>query len=373
MEKIEYYQNNEPADLNILVVNWMDIKNPVAGGAELYSWEICKRFVEEGYTVEFITSKGGGLLDSEKVDNIDIVRMGNFFTIYPNAFFFVSENLKKYDLVIEIVNGPPFLLPIKVPSSKHIVIIFHLPTFIAVSKRLLLLGPLEFIVSRLLLRTFYSNRKVITDGDNTKKELKKLGFNKVYVAEDGLNSYDNLDDESNHKDKIAVILGPLKPWKRIDHGIMAFSVLPSPWKLLILGRGDKRYIKRLQKMVMDMRMEGRVKFLGYADAKTKVSIISRSMVAIITSEKEGFSLTALECQRYGCVPVMYKFPGMENSVIPDITSIVLPDGDIRGMQETLLRLSSDEETLDRLSQQGREFSMRFTWDNTYQKIKSVIN
>jgi glycosyltransferase involved in cell wall biosynthesis len=359
--------------LNILVVNWMDIKNPAAGGAELYSWEICKRFIEEGNTVEFITSKGGSLIDNEKVDNIDIVRIGNIFTMYSKAFFFVSENLKKYDLVIEIVNGPPFLLPIKVPSSKHIVIIFHLPTFIAVSKKLLLLGPLEFILSRLLLRVFYSHRKVITDGDNTKEELKKLGLNEVYVAEDGLNGYDNLDDESNNKDKIAVILGPLKPWKRIDHGIMAFSVLPSPWKLLILGRGDKRYIKRLQNMVRDMRLEGRVKFKGYVDEKAKAYVISKSMLAIITSEKEGFSLTALECQRYGCVPVMYKFPGMENSVIPGITSLVLLDGDIKGIQETLLRLSSDEETLNRLSQQGREFSMRFTWDKTYQKIKNVIN
>lgn len=359
--------------MNILFVNWMDIKNPRAGGAELYSWEICKRLVNDGNVVEFLTSTATELVNNEKMDEINITRIGNDFTLYPKAFFFILENLSRYDLIIEVINGPPFLFPIKIPYSKHIVIIFHLPTFITVSKKLLLFGPSEFILSRFLLYMFYRHRKVVTDGDNTKKELKKLGFTEIYVAEDGLKSCDNDISELNHKDRIVVIMGPLKPWKRIDHGIIAFSILPYPWKLFILGKGDKTYIKKLKDMVIEMGLEQRVTFTGYVDEKTKASIISKSMLAIITSEKEGFSLIALECQQYGCVPVMYKFSGIEHSVIPSITSLVVPDGNIKDIQETLLKISSDEETLNRMSKRAKEFSKQFTWDNTYNKIKNVIN
>lgn len=350
----------------------MDIKNRNAGGAELYSWEICKRLVKDGNTVEFLTSKSKDSLIRETVDWIHIVRIGNNFTLYPKTFFWISQNYEKYDLIIEVINGPPFMLPIKIASSKHIVIIFHMPSFITTSKKLPLLGPFEFIISRFLLRIFYRHRKVITDGLNTKNELNHLGLKNIYIAEDGLNTDESSVNSSQSKEKIVVIIGPLKPWKRIDHGIAAFSVLPDPWKLFIIGRGDKSYTKKIKKMVSSMRIEHRVTFAGYVDVTEKVSIISRSTLAIITSEKEGFSLPAIECQRYGCIPVVYKFPGMESSVIAGITSIVVPNNDIKSMQEALLKISSDQKTLNSMSSHAREFSKQFTWDNTYDKIKRVI-
>ena len=125
-------------------------------------------------------------------------------------------------------------------------------------------------------------------------------------------------------------------------------------------------------MLSSMGIEHRVTFAGYVDETEKVSIISRSTLAIITSEKEGFSLPAIECQRYGCIPIMYKFPGMESSVIAGLTSIVVPNNDIKLMQEALLKISSDQKTLNSMSSYAKEFSKKFTWDNTYDKIKRVI-
>lgn len=358
--------------MNILFLNWLDIKNPNAGGAELYSWEICKRFVKEGNSVEFVTSISKGLPIIETVDEIEITRIGNDFTLYPRAFFWVSKNSERYDLIIEVINGPPFLLPIKIPYQKHLVIIFHLPTFITTSKKLLLLGPFEFIISRYLLRLFYRHRKVITDGQNTKNELINLGFTNIYIAEDGLDTDKNAMNSPLHKEKIIVILGPLKPWKRIDHGIMAFSVLPPSWRLFILGKGDKAYTKKIKRMVINMGIEQRVTFTGYVDKTEKISILSRSTLSIITSEKEGFSLPAIESQRYGCIPVMYKFPGMENSVLPGLTSVVVPNGDIKSLQEALIKISSDQKTINLMSIQAKEFSKQFTWDNTFEKVKNTI-
>lgn len=274
--------------------------------------------------------------------------------------------------MIEVINGPPFLLPIKVPYSKHLVIIFHLPTFTTTSKKLLIFGPLEFLSSRYLLRLLYRHRKVITDGHSTENELKALGFTQISIAEDGLDSYSSSIDSLQYKDKIVVIIGPLKPWKRIHHGIMGFSVLPFPWQLFIIGQGDNSYIKKLKKLAIKLGIEKRVVFVGYVDKEKKVSIISKSSFTIITSEKEGFSLPAIECQRHGCVPVMYRFPGIENSVIPDVTSIVVRNNDINAMKKALLKISLDDKTLKTMAMHAIEYSKQFNWDQTYIKIKNVM-
>lgn len=350
----------------------MDIKNSKSGGSELYSWEICKRLVKEGSNVDYITSISKDLPIKESMDGINITRLGGVLTIYPKIFFWTLQNYNNYDLVIEVINGPPFLLPVKVPYSKHLVIIFHLPSFITTCRKLPLVGPFEFLFSRFLLQLLYKHRKVITDGRSTESELKTLGFTQISVAEDGLDRYPSSIDNLQNKSQIVVIMGPLKPWKRIHHGIVCFSILPFPWKLFIIGRGNKSYIKKLKRLIVELGIEKRVVIAGYVDKEKKISIISKSTFTIITSEKEGFSLPAIECQRYGCVPVMYRFPGMEDSVIPDVTSIVVRNNDINAMKEALLKISLDQKTLKTIAMNAIEFSKQFTWDQTYIKVKNII-
>lgn len=350
----------------------MDIKNSKSGGSELYSWQLCKRLVIEGNSVDYMTSTSKDLPIKETVDGINVTRCGGVFAVYPKIFFWASQNYKNYDLVIEVINGPPFLIPVKVPYSKHLVIIFHLPSFTTTSRKLPVVGPFEFFSSRFLLRLFYRDRKVITDGYSTVNELKALGFKRIYVAEDGLDSFSSSIYSLENKSKMVVIIGPLKPWKRIHHGIICFSILPHPWKLFIMGYGSKSYINKLKSLTVKLGIEKRVVFGGYLEKEEKIFIISKSSMTIITSEKEGFSLPAIECQRYGCVPVMYRFPGIENSVIPDVTSIVVQNNDLSAMKEALLRISLNEKALKKMAMNAIEYSKQFTWEQTYIKVKNTI-
>ena len=72
----------------------MDIKNPKSGGSELYSWQICKRLVNDGNKVDYMTSLSKGLTIRETIDGINITRMGNDLTIYPKIFFLFYKILK---------------------------------------------------------------------------------------------------------------------------------------------------------------------------------------------------------------------------------------------------------------------------------------
>ena len=48
------------AGLRILFLNWRDLSNPAAGGAEAYAEQIARRFVGAGATVTLFTSKFTG-------------------------------------------------------------------------------------------------------------------------------------------------------------------------------------------------------------------------------------------------------------------------------------------------------------------------
>lgn len=350
----------------------MDIKNPKMGGGEIYSWELCKRLVRDGNSVMFLTSGYRSAKKEEEIDGVHIYRSGNILTLFIRGFFWVGQHQREYDLIIEVINGQPFMLPLKLKKLKHTVVIFHLPSFGATCKKLLVIGPLQFILSRVILRYLYNKRNVLTDGENTCRELKRMHFKSVQVAEDGLNYEVTAELNIMEKEKSVVILGPLKPWKRIDHGIRAFSYLPSEWKLNILGGGSNHFLKKLRKIADEMGILDRVNFHGYVDENTKRAIISKSKINIITSEKEGFSLTALECQLYGSVTVAYNFPGVEGSTVPGITSIIAKNGDLNALGGALAALSGDDMKLTTMSKSALEFAKNFTWDLTYNKIMMAL-
>ena len=46
--------------MNILIYNWRDIRNPAAGGAEVFTHEIAKRWVERGNEVRQFSSAFAG-------------------------------------------------------------------------------------------------------------------------------------------------------------------------------------------------------------------------------------------------------------------------------------------------------------------------
>ncbi len=56
--------------MNILIYNWRDIRNPDAGGAEVFTHEVARRWVESGNEVTMFTSAFGGCKKEEVVDGI---------------------------------------------------------------------------------------------------------------------------------------------------------------------------------------------------------------------------------------------------------------------------------------------------------------
>ena len=65
------------ASVNILLVNWQDVRNPQAGGAEIHLFEIFTRLVQRGHRVRLVCSNWTGGEAQDVVRGIEVHRSGD--------------------------------------------------------------------------------------------------------------------------------------------------------------------------------------------------------------------------------------------------------------------------------------------------------
>ncbi|MCH7548177.1 MAG: hypothetical protein IH969_01345 [Candidatus Krumholzibacteriota bacterium] len=103
------------AKLHLVAVNWRDMRNPEAGGAELHLHEILTRLVAKGHRATLFATRFPGATEFDSYDGIDVVRHGSWY----NANFTLPGVVASYvareraDLVLEDINKIPFLMPLR--------------------------------------------------------------------------------------------------------------------------------------------------------------------------------------------------------------------------------------------------------------------
>lgn len=90
-----------------------------------------------------------------------------------------------------------------------------------------------------------------------------------------------------------LFLGRLDPIKGLDNLICSMNMVDNI-KLVIVGDGDKRYVKHLQKMTSDLQLSERVSFVGFVDKANIYKLFNEALATVVCSYTEVFSLVALE-------------------------------------------------------------------------------
>ena len=107
--------------MKILLVNWMDMKNPMMGGAEVHLTELYRRFVQRGDEVTLFCSGHKTLEPTDTYEGIRIIRVASRNTFNFVAPFAIKKLLKteSFDLIVEDINKVPLFLPLftKVPVA----------------------------------------------------------------------------------------------------------------------------------------------------------------------------------------------------------------------------------------------------------------
>ncbi len=119
-------------DLKRLKNNYEYIKNksksPLcavikADGYGVGSYEIAKELVKDGHRVTVFCGNDGHAPRNEKIDGVQMVRRGGFYTVYAWAMmYYVFKFRGLFDIVIDSENGIPFFTPLYVRAPKFLLI-----------------------------------------------------------------------------------------------------------------------------------------------------------------------------------------------------------------------------------------------------------
>ena len=362
--------------LGILVINWRDIKNPEAGGAEVHLHEIFKRIAGMGHHVTLLASAFEGSPREETVDGIRVIRRGGKFSFnfhVPGACSALMRE-RNYDVVVDDVNKIPFYTPAYI--RKPVLALAH--HLFAETIFLETFFPLATYVylSEWLIPLFYRNTRFIVVSQSTKDELVSRGLREdrigiVYNAVD--HGVYRPDFGAKSESPTIGYVGRIKKYKCIEHLLRAcrivFDGLPEA-RLVIAGSGD--HLDSLKSTASALGIADRTDFIGFVGEEEKVAMLQRAHVVANPSSKEGWGVTVIESNACGTPVVASNVPGLRDAVVDEETGFLVPHGDVEALAERLLLLLGDEALRRSMSEKAVEWSLRFDWDESARSIVREI-
>jgi len=347
----------------IVVLNWMDILNPQAGGQEKYVFEMSRRLAEDGFKVIWIASRGENLAARDEYSNIEVIRIGNIFTYFV-MYFYHYFRVKRNAVFFLSMNSIPFVLPLS--RSKRIVMIHHRIDLNVMVEKVGILGYISYFLQEFINPILYKKDHIITNSQSSKEDFVKLGYLDINLIKLGVRIPEY--DEKTKK-KIIVSPGPIKPWKHHDMVMNAFSRLDDDWELVMFGSIESEdYKQKLSSIAAELGISKRVKLLGRISDEEVGYLFKESMLCVLGTEKEGWGLVAMEAQSYGCPVVAFDVPGIRESVLNKTTGLLVDFGDIEAMANAIKSIVYDEIIFDEMSLSARIRARDYSWDECYKEF-----
>ncbi|WP_202318642.1 glycosyltransferase family 4 protein [Archaeoglobus neptunius] len=353
--------------MDILWFNWRDIRNPEAGGAEVYTHEIAKRLAKKGHSITLFTSKFRNCEKEEVIDGIRVVREGGKYTVYQKAKRFYKRNCSKFDVVIDEINTKPFHTPKFVDKGKIVALIHQLARefwFYETPFPLDLIG--YYLLEKRWLKN-YVDLPTITVSNSTKEDLESLGFRKTYIVHNGLNvNLVNKDSEKADK-PVVIFVGRMKKAKKPQDAIKAFEIVKREIKDAELWMVGDGYLRKKLKS----KAEKGVRFFGYVDWKIKDELVKKAWVIAVPGVREGWGQVVTDANALGTPAVGYNVPGLRDS-IRDGYNGLLVDTHPEALADAIIRILTDNKLREKLSRNAIEWAKQFSWDRSAEEFERVI-
>lgn len=355
--------------MKIAFFNWRDIRNPLAGGAEVYCHEVLSRLSEKHEVALFTSSFPGSALE-EEIDGIRHVRYAGRYSIYAKARSCYRRHIQgRYDIVAESISGVPFFTPLF--SKEPVVPFIHQLTRENWFSGLWFPAALFGYLTEDLMLSPYRSLPAIAPSDSTRSDLERLGFRDVHVIH-GASALVR-PDVAKEKAPTVLYLGRLTKSKRVGHVLAAFAGLrervPGA-RLWIAGSGPEE--GRLKSRAKELGLSDSVSFLGRVGEERKAELFARADVFVLPAVREGWGLVVLEANSCGTPVLGYDVPGLRDSVKGGVNGWLAPDGDLDALSARLVSMLSDREALARLSASSLDYSRKFSWDKTASEFERLF-
>ncbi len=360
----------------ILVLNWRDIRHPLAGGAEQYMHEVGSRWVRSGAHVTWLTSAVPGQPEHERLDGIHIIRAGGALTVYPRTAARGGLARGHFDAVVDCQNGTPFFAPLFAGRRTPVVQLVHhvhqdqFATHFSAPVAALgrwLEGPAA--------RRVYRDRPVAAVSPSTRHELRaRLGFRgPIFVVPNGTAELPPPRTERAAEPTITLV-SRLVPHKRIDlllgHLNTVADAIPD-LRVDVVGDGPDR--ARLQSLADELGMQETVTFYGRTSDELRDELLSRAWLTTSTSQAEGWGCSVLEAAAWGVPCLALRVPGVRDSVLDGETGWLVDEPrDLGAALTGALRHLSDPVRADEIADTCRAWAGCFSWDRSADLLAGVV-
>lgn len=377
--------------MKILILNWRDPKNPMAGGAELVTMEHAKAWVQAGHTVTWVTSRFEGARSDDIACGVHIIRRFGAHSIYFFVPYYLIFYRNSYDLVIDEVHGFPFFSPLF--TNKPVIVFIH--EIAGEIWDYMFTFPKNMIgkyMEQLYLHVYKKNI-FWTDAPSTVDELISLGIaKKNCIAIPCPIVYDTASlkqirsskiighrytssKHSKEKNPTYLFVSRVVRMKGIEEVIKAFSFILKEQKnaqLWIVGGGERKYVSMLQEMMFEYKIIDHVTFWGVVTESKKYDLMAKAHILLHASVKEGWGLVVLEAASVGTPSVVYNVPGLCDVVKNGKTGVVLGVNTPQTMAEAVLKLYTDRLRYALFQREGNNWVKSLTWPDVTKQSISLI-
>jgi glycosyltransferase involved in cell wall biosynthesis len=357
--------------VKILLVNWQDIENPQAGGAEIHMHEIFGRLAARGHEVTLLCGGWPGCSPRVVLDGMQVHRVGTRHSFPFLAGRYHREHLFGWaDVLVEDVNKVPLYTPRWGGARRFMALVPHLFGGSAFQELAAPLAAAVWLAERPLGRV-YCRTPFEAISESTRDDLVARGIPRELIAV----IYPGIDTTgytplagTRAERPVFAYLGRLKRYKGVHLCIRAFAELDDPAATLeIAGAGD--YRPALERLANSLDLGDRVRFLGRITEEEKLALLRRAWALVFASPKEGWGITNLEAAACGTPVVASNSPGIRESVRDGETGFLVPHGDVPALAAAMRRITASREEVERLGVAARHFAESFTWERAAEETE----
>jgi len=224
-------------------------------------------------------------------------------------------------------------------------------------------------------------------GNQEKESLVKLGVNpnKIQVIDNAIMVDDKKNikkteifkkiDLSQNKDPFLITIGRIDPKKGLELLLLTFSKLLKKYKnliLVIVGTGNKQYVKTIKHLVDELNIQDSVKFTGYVTEAEKIELLSSARLFVTTSQSDIHTTTAIEALAIGKPVVITK-----NSDFPEIDDYqagITVESTRESIFNAISELLDNETKIQKFSDNAKRLvEEKFLLENQIEKYENMFS
>ena len=357
--------------MQLVVVSWRDLANPLAGGAEVLIDRLLRGFSDRGHDVALVC---GGPVSTRPYP---VIEAGSTYSQYVRAPIACATRFRSADIIIDVENGLPFFSPLwrRGPS---VCLVHHVHTDQWRTQFPLPVATAGRLIESYLMPAAYRNRTFVAVSPSTANALRGIGVphDHIAVIENGVDvPAGPLRPKSG--EPLFLSLSRLVPHKRLDLILSAWerAVQQMPGQLVIAGDGPALTALRARASTIP-----RVSVVGRVSEEEKEHLLGEAWALISAAHHEGWGMSVMEAAAHGTPSLAVDAPGVRDSIIDGVTGVLVRTSEGRlpvELARAWVDLVSDRGRINQMGAAAREWASRFSWaattDNWLELLQRAVD